>query len=66
MGTITLEIKTKRPDWATPERLLMLRESGVTVRELAAQCGVIEPMIYKLLARARRKKTATSVMSKGD
>mgnify|MGYP001571627087 CR=1 FL=1 len=56
MGKVVLEIETKRPDWATPERLLMLRESGVSVAELAQQCGVIPAMIYRLLQRAKKNR----------
>lgn len=38
--TITYEIQTKLPEWATPEALKALNETGKSLRELAKMAGV--------------------------
>lgn len=51
--TITYEIETKLPEWATPEALKALKAGGKTLRELGEMAGVSYETIRQLILKVK-------------
>jgi len=60
MGKITVsyERESRLPEWATPEAILALYESGKSLRDMEPILGVSRTTIGKIISRVKAEKIA--------
>lgn len=58
MGTINIEVKTKRADWATPEVMLTMKNAGKTLDEISGMAGITKQRVSQLLKKERERQAS--------
>jgi len=52
--TISYQVETKRPPWATPEVLKAMKKEGKTLQQIADIIGVTRERVRQLIKQAKK------------
>jgi len=51
--TVSYQVETKRPAWATPEVLKAMKNEGKTLKQIAGLIGVSRERVRQLIKRVK-------------